>query len=272
MSDAAGSHDPAYSPELATGGGSPVIGWGLTGTTKMSTQRPSPARMKSIMEASQDFLAACRKGQEQKFSVAGEMHSYRWIYRCAAKLNVVLGGRGGDEEIRDPSGWPDEILIAVPEIAVAFERIIGLDSGGWGLRAYDDAHTFLGWPERTTGYEVTVSHRFGDFRFRPFQFDQVHIDSLMHMEQQLEVVKRGGGELENKERLSPMDKAILKASELLETEWSHRTDIAKKAGYNDHSGFRASLKKLVDSGYLEHQKRHGNYRRTSKSDNGRSLP
>ena len=130
---------------------------------------PSLERLRSIVEAGQEFLAAVDFLPNATRTTRNPRvleNQYRRAFESAEHLNRALGGRYGDAEVREPRGLPVLAEDALLELATAFERLVGNGHGGWGLRAWNNVK----------GGPPVVSHEmrfpeFGSFAFDPFSME-----------------------------------------------------------------------------------------------------
>ena len=100
---------------------------------------PSLERLRSIVEAGQAFLAAvdCFAKADPPIQVDKSLDDcHRDAFVWAGRLSRAFGGRKGDSEVRRPTGLPKQAKIALIEMVSGFERLIGNEPGGWGLRVY----------------------------------------------------------------------------------------------------------------------------------------
>lgn len=129
--------------------------------------RPSFDRVRRIADRLGRFLEASDLVNRTHTNPSAEMVAMKALFReCVATNEVLGGGPYGDNEIRQPSGWPVEIRVTLANLATDFEQLIGNADGRWGLRE---------WAKLADGNWITTEvlrwPTFGDRRYRPFEFD-----------------------------------------------------------------------------------------------------
>jgi hypothetical protein len=131
-----------------------------------------------------DAMTLCQSHhQNPRASEVAERH----LFQQLKQLSESLGGVPyGDDEIKNPAGWPALVRVALMDLASDLEALVGNQPGRWGLRDPKEP-TRLRWPS------------FLDIQYLPFNFGSEQIAIVERMRQALSTLKdfltdRGTGE------------------------------------------------------------------------------
>ena len=87
----------------------------------------------------------------------------RRVFAAAVELDGALGVRGGDAQVRDATGWTEDVARGFRRLADAF-RLLGDSWGLWRYIPSDDARP----PRWSDRIDATRPPPFGSFAFSPY--------------------------------------------------------------------------------------------------------